>query len=309
MVGAEIREAQCGWQVQAGTCPFHLGATLQTLRTSSEQGHGKETLADLGVCLKPSAYKLDVRPLLRIMLFQFFSPFTGLVDMISSPIPNPQVSAAANLKSIYSGSLNSTLAQHIEKLYPAGPLVIPITKLYPTHNANEFRSFARVLIGVANAFINIIMTPPAPRLLQMSSWVSRKVLDRRLLLECMESWDRGWKVIMKHLFPKSIPGDLLARAHLSNRFDMRDKAPKLKVGDTVNRKAKIARMTNGKTGKTVSVKGTILLEKTPVMDVISSFFYRIQFEDFHATFMSEDDPEYKVPTNSTTDIFILKWKE
>jgi fatty acid synthase subunit alpha len=39
----------------------------------------------------------------------------------------------------------------------------------------------------------------------------------------------GWKAIMKPLFPKSIAGDLLALVHLSNRFDMRDKAPKLKV--------------------------------------------------------------------------------
>ena len=69
----------------------------------------------------------------------------------------------------------------------------------------------------------------------------------------------------------------------------------------------------------MSVKGTIfLLEggvKTPVMDVISSFFYRGRFDDFDATFMSEDDPEYKVPMNSTTDISVLKsekwfdWKD
>jgi fatty acid synthase subunit alpha len=39
----------------------------------------------------------------------------------------------------------------------------------------------------------------------------------------------GWKAIMKPLFPKSIPGDLLALVHLSNRFDMRDRAPRLKV--------------------------------------------------------------------------------
>jgi len=38
----------------------------------------------------------------------------------------------------------------------------------------------------------------------------------------------GWKAIMKPLFPKSIPGDLLALVRLSNQFDMRDKAPKLK---------------------------------------------------------------------------------
>lgn len=39
----------------------------------------------------------------------------------------------------------------------------------------------------------------------------------------------GWKAIMKCLFPKSIPGDLLALVHLSNGFTIRDQAPKLKV--------------------------------------------------------------------------------
>ncbi|KAI7955320.1 hypothetical protein MJO28_005720 [Puccinia striiformis f. sp. tritici] len=123
----------------------------------------------------------------------------------------------------------------------------------------------------------------------------------------------GWKAIMKPLFPKSIPGDLLALVHLSNRFDMRDRAPKLKVGDTVTSEAKIASITNGETGKTVAVKGTVFLlkdgEKTPVMDVLSSFFYRGRFDDFDATFESEDDPEYKVTMGSTTDISVLKSKD
>lgn len=39
----------------------------------------------------------------------------------------------------------------------------------------------------------------------------------------------GWKAIMKPLFPKSIPGDLLALVHLSNGFTVRDDAPNLKV--------------------------------------------------------------------------------
>ncbi|KAI9603549.1 hypothetical protein KEM48_000913, partial [Puccinia striiformis f. sp. tritici PST-130] len=121
----------------------------------SEQGPLKETLADLGIYLKPSAYKLDVRPLLRIVLSQFFGPSTGLVDMISSHVPNPQAAAVAKLKSNYTGPLDSPLAQHIAKSDPAGPLVIQITKLYPTHDANEFRSFGRVLSGVARAGVKV----------------------------------------------------------------------------------------------------------------------------------------------------------
>lgn len=123
----------------------------------------------------------------------------------------------------------------------------------------------------------------------------------------------GWKAIMKPLFPKSVPGDLLALVHLSNGFTVRDRAPQLKVGDVVVSEAKIASITNSETGKTVAVKGTIFLlkdgAKIAVMDVLSSFFYRGRFDDYDATFMSEDDPEYKVTMTTSTDIAVLKSKE
>ncbi|KAG0147001.1 hypothetical protein CROQUDRAFT_91978 [Cronartium quercuum f. sp. fusiforme G11] len=122
----------------------------------------------------------------------------------------------------------------------------------------------------------------------------------------------GWKAIMKPLFPKSVPGDLLTLVHLSNGFSLRDRAPQLKVGDVVVSEAKLASITNSDTGKTVSVKGTVFLldngEKVPVIDVKSSFFYRGRFEDFEATFMSEDD-HYKVTLKSMTDVAVLKSKQ
>ena len=49
----------------------------------------KETLASLGIQLKPIMYKMDVRPLLKVVLDQFFGPSVGLVDMISEHIPSP----------------------------------------------------------------------------------------------------------------------------------------------------------------------------------------------------------------------------
>ncbi|KAI8452874.1 elongation factor EF-2 [Phakopsora pachyrhizi] len=115
----------------------------------SEKAQLKQTLADLSIFLKPSAYKLDVRPLLRIVLSQFFGPPTALVDMIASHVPNPQAGAAAKLKSSYTGPLDSPLAERIKNADFSGPLVIQVTKLYPTHDASDFRSFGRVLSGVA----------------------------------------------------------------------------------------------------------------------------------------------------------------
>lgn len=49
----------------------------------------KETLADLRITLKPSVYKMDTRPLLKVVLEAFFGPSVGLVDMITEFIPSP----------------------------------------------------------------------------------------------------------------------------------------------------------------------------------------------------------------------------
>lgn len=57
----------------------------------------KETLASLGIVLKASAYKMDVRPLLRLVCSQFFGPATGFVDMVVEHVPNPVEGARAKV--------------------------------------------------------------------------------------------------------------------------------------------------------------------------------------------------------------------
>jgi U5 small nuclear ribonucleoprotein component len=49
----------------------------------------KDTLHGLGIHLKPVMFKMDVRPLLKVVLAQFFGPATGLVDVIVEHIPSP----------------------------------------------------------------------------------------------------------------------------------------------------------------------------------------------------------------------------
>jgi U5 small nuclear ribonucleoprotein component len=56
---------------------------------SEETDSLKATMEELGIKLKPVMYKMDVRPLLKAILDQFFGPATGLVDMIVEHIPSP----------------------------------------------------------------------------------------------------------------------------------------------------------------------------------------------------------------------------
>lgn len=56
---------------------------------SEESDNLRETLDSLKIKLKPIMYKMDVRPLLKAVLDQFFGPSTGLIDLIVDHIPSP----------------------------------------------------------------------------------------------------------------------------------------------------------------------------------------------------------------------------
>lgn len=59
----------------------------------------RQTLAGLGITLKNVMYKMDVRPLLKAILDQFFGPSTGLVDIIVDNVPNPKQGAVSKVRS------------------------------------------------------------------------------------------------------------------------------------------------------------------------------------------------------------------
>lgn len=70
---------------------------LYTQVLSEETEPLKATLHELGISLKPVMYKMDVRPLLKAVLAQFFGPALGLVDLIVEHIPSPIEGAAAKV--------------------------------------------------------------------------------------------------------------------------------------------------------------------------------------------------------------------
>lgn len=65
---------------------------------SEETDTLKETLASLGIHLKPVLYKMDVRPLLKVVLDHFFGPSVGLIDMIVEHIPSPAEASADKVR-------------------------------------------------------------------------------------------------------------------------------------------------------------------------------------------------------------------
>ncbi|KAF2400395.1 P-loop containing nucleoside triphosphate hydrolase protein [Trichodelitschia bisporula] len=108
-----------------------------------------DTLATLGIELKPSQYKTDAKVLLKLVCEQFFGPAHGFVDMVVEHVPSPKEAAKRFLSRYYTGPLDTKTAAAMESCDQDGPLVMHVTKLFNTVDAQSFNAFARVVSGTA----------------------------------------------------------------------------------------------------------------------------------------------------------------
>ncbi|EPS62854.1 hypothetical protein M569_11934 [Genlisea aurea] len=105
------------------------------------------TLAEFGVTLSNAAYRLNVRPLLRLALSSVFGSATGFTDMLVQHVPSAKEAASSKVEHIYTGPKDSTIYQAMEHCDASGPLMVNITKLYPKSDCSVFDAFGRVYSG------------------------------------------------------------------------------------------------------------------------------------------------------------------
>ncbi|KAF8963961.1 P-loop containing nucleoside triphosphate hydrolase protein [Flammula alnicola] len=103
---------------------------------SEETDDLRRTLDGLGIQLKPV-----IRP------GPIFGKSTGLVDVIVEHIPSPVEGATSKVERTYLGPQTSELAAAMKTCDPEGPVMVQISKLYHTTDAQSFRSFGRVISG------------------------------------------------------------------------------------------------------------------------------------------------------------------
>ncbi|RZC62503.1 hypothetical protein C5167_024256 [Papaver somniferum] len=105
------------------------------------------TLEELGVKLPNAAYRLNVRPLLRLACSSVFGSATGFTDMLVQHIPSAKEAAARKVEHIYSGPRDSSVFDSMESCDPSGPLMVNVTKLYPKSDCSVFDVLGRVYSG------------------------------------------------------------------------------------------------------------------------------------------------------------------
>lgn len=118
---------------------------------AEESGELHKTLTKLGIYLPPAAFRMDVRPLLRLVMTEFVSTASGFVDMLVTHVPSALAAAPSKTAQTYTGPPDSPVYQAASRCDADGPLLIQVAKLYPTTDASEFRVFGRVLSGTVSA--------------------------------------------------------------------------------------------------------------------------------------------------------------
>ncbi|KAG1173312.1 hypothetical protein G6F70_005257 [Rhizopus microsporus] len=111
----------------------------------------KKTLHSLGIYLKQKDYQMDVKPLLRLVLTQFFGSTNAFVDMIVKHLPSPAENAAHKIERIYTGPMDSQVVESMKKCDADGPLMIHVTKLFNNEESTGFQAFGRVFSGSVKA--------------------------------------------------------------------------------------------------------------------------------------------------------------
>ena len=144
---------------------------LYGLALTEETNLLKEYLESFGIFLSREEYKLDIKPLLKLVLSHFFGKANGFVDMIEENIPDPSQSAITKIPHIYTGNfplfddenqqnqqnnlkeLNDPKYNIVKSMMtcdPKGPLMINITKLYSNADGNSFNALGRVFSGTVS---------------------------------------------------------------------------------------------------------------------------------------------------------------
>jgi 116 kDa U5 small nuclear ribonucleoprotein component len=113
------------------------------------------TLKGLGIYLKQNVLSMDVKPLLGVVCEAFFGPATGFVDMVVNHLPSPVSNAASKVKHIWTGDMDSELAEAMINCDPAGPLMIHVTKMYNSVDMGGFEAFGRVMSGTVKTGMKV----------------------------------------------------------------------------------------------------------------------------------------------------------
>jgi U5 small nuclear ribonucleoprotein component len=114
---------------------------------SEEKEKLEEVLTKLAISLRLSEYKLDPKPLLKLICSKFYGHIDAFVDVVLNKVVDSKKGSFIKIKNSYKGDKTSEAYTNIIACSPNGALAINVTKLYHKHDYLSFDAFGRVLSG------------------------------------------------------------------------------------------------------------------------------------------------------------------
>jgi U5 small nuclear ribonucleoprotein component len=114
---------------------------------SEEKETLQQLLGKLGIILKLSEFKLDPKPLLKLICQKFYGHYSALVDVLVERVVDSKKGSEIKIRNHYKGDKNTDVYNSVIKCLPDGVLAINITKLYHKYDYMSFDSFGRILSG------------------------------------------------------------------------------------------------------------------------------------------------------------------
>ena len=105
------------------------------------------TLEQVGIRLRSSELKYDVKPLLKLVLSSFFDKPSGFVDAVVRHLPTPSQGAPIKVRNTYTGPLDEPIVEAMNACDPRAPLMINGVKMYHKPDCSTFDVLGRVLCG------------------------------------------------------------------------------------------------------------------------------------------------------------------
>ena len=121
---------------------------LLTQAISCSEEELRASLLDLGVRMSKAEYKLDPKPLLKLVMSRFLGEsYAGLVDALVQHLPSPVDGAKSKVEDSYSGAMEDPCVAPMLSCDADGLLMVNVTKMYHKPDCENFDAFGRVLSG------------------------------------------------------------------------------------------------------------------------------------------------------------------
>lgn len=116
----------------------------------------------------------------------------------------------------------------------------------------------------------------------------------------------AWDVLMRPLLLPELQVDLLRLVHRSIDIAYTSGASPLQVGDVIRSKSFVRSVLIEASGKSVIVEAQLMRAGQHVVTIVSEFFIKGKFTDYHTTFQQHDDPSVEVKVATDEDEAILR---